>query len=767
MHDYIRRKGLLHFMAKNLRPKHGFSGDQNDFSNNLNNSGNKNGFKNLDSKNLTKSSPNSNHLMRSNDSDGPPQLNDSQFDNQNKSVDDVNGEDSSIYDSDGGYYDGFTDDASGWMADKMEDGLKSAKSSLTSSGSTDTKAGTSELKADGETSDSDSNVDLSEQGGNDNSDASVDGQNSSGNGDALGINVDNSDDEDDGDSETTMDKMKGAAKSVLMANGAVQAVTQAVVQSVNALAVALTAIGVPAAGAVATGLLTTIVLAFVSLVGVFGAAIVNDQHTKDERIVHVEDCGDKEKAAEAAVEGAGSEGLTSAEQEENVKKIHSALHEWGLTDIQVSGVVGNGDQESNLNPKKFESDYVAGGKYKTEENYERARKEGPLIESIFGSWSTFISYYSNPRDLNEKGYAENAPAGKHTLGVGVWQWTGLGAMGLWNFSKDKSLDMWSMDTQLKFMLSSFSDKSSYYHRLEKYKSLNSSNPEQAAADFLDYWEYEAGAPRNDTVNLPSRSHNAAKWYVKIKEMQVDKDYAKSILDAVVKESASASESKIESTSEALHDCQNETTGYGGTGWQKKGGSYSGSGSKWKYNELPDELKQYAIDPRSLGMKYGSREGWTLGGDGYVNSGYCNQCTSLSSSLMGVLWEKDGEPLASKHGMHGNGNQIVGSMSSHMGTKVRKEPVSGDVFSSHPNDKWGHTGVVSHVFENGDMLVIEQNIKGVSGAWRTQANPGILGINEFEWSYRYIKKGELSADGYTFTSPESKGYKISSKAKSVK
>ena len=351
-------------MVKSLKPKHGFNSNQsnqNDASNNFNHSNSKDGFKNLDSKNPLKSSPNSKHSRISNDNDGPPQLDDSQFDNQNEGVDDVNGLDSGTYDPDGNYYDGFSDDASGWMADKMEDGLKSAKGSLTSSSSTDSGFGTSELKADGKTSDLSENDDtsdpnssnLSDQDGNDNSDSSVDGQNSSGNGDALGIDVDNSDDEDEGDSESTLDKMKGAAKSALMANGAIQAVTQAVVQSVNAMAVALTAIGVPAAGVVATGLLTTIILGFVSLVGVFGAAVVNDQHVKDERIVHVDDCGDKERAAEAAINGAGAEGLTSAEQEENVKKIHSALKEWGLNDIQISGVVGNGEQESGLDPKKF------------------------------------------------------------------------------------------------------------------------------------------------------------------------------------------------------------------------------------------------------------------------------------------------------------------------------------------------------------------------------------------------------------------------------
>lgn len=707
--------------------------------------------------------------------DGPPQLDSSGVDN-----------------NDGSYMDGFTDDASGWMADKLEDGIDAVKdkakegikgltsgkegsdteTSDPSSGNENTSDPSSgndqksDLGAEGETSDAkgDGGGSDPEKGDSgDSEEGSVDAQNSSGNGDAMSIDTGGDDDEDDSDSESLLDKIKGFAKNALFKNKAVKVA----VHSFNFLVSALSSTGMPTAAAVTV--VSASMFVTVAAVGITGAAIVaNDSASKDDQVVKVEDCSDAEKAADDALSGAGANGLTTAEQEENVKKIHSALREWGLTDIQIAGVVGNGEQESGLDPRKFESDHVAGGKYKTEENYERARQEGPLIESIFGSWSNFISYYPNPGDLSEKGYMEAAPAGKHTLGVGVWQWTGIGSMGLWNYAKSKSLDMWSMDTQLKFMLSSFKDQSSYYHRLEKFKTLNSSNPEQAAADFLDYWEYGAGAPRNATVNLEGRQQNAAKWYVKIKEMQVDKNYAKSILDAVVHESAAASSAKIASTSEAYHDCVNDSVGFGGTGWQKKGGKFSGADGAtlgWRYNELPAELKQYALDPRSLGLKFGEvSEGWTLGGNGYANAGYCNQCTTISSSLTGVLWEKDGKPLGSKHGMHGNGQDIVKSMASALGVKIRKEPISGDVFSQ-VGGKYGHTGIVSHVFENGDILVVEQNYGGLSGGSRFGAYDS-LGIGDYEWNYRYIKKAQYERD-HEFASPEGAGYKISSKAKSMK
>ena len=703
--------------------------------------------------------------------DGPPQL------------------DSSVVDNDDSYMDGFTDDTSGWMADKLEDGISTVKDKaedgIKNLGSKkgDFEPKMSDLKSDGEDtsnpssgnntqSDLQADGDTSEINGSGNGDdntaeeASVEGQNSSGNGDAMGIDVGDDDGEEEGDSETTLDKLKGFVKNALFKNRGVKIA----VHSFNFLVSSLTGAGVPAAAAVA--IVSTMSFVTVAAIGVTGAAIAsNDTNIKDEKVVQVEDCGDKAHAADAALAGASANGLTTAEQEENVKKIHSALKEWGLTDIQISGVVGNGEQESGLDPKKFESDHVAGGKYKTEENYEKTRKDGPLIEYIFGSWSTFLSYYGS--GLDESGYKSGAPEGKHTLGVGVWQWTGGGAMGLYNFSKEKSLDMWSMDAQLTYMLSSFSNKSSYYHRLETFKGMNSSNPEQAAVDFLNRWEYEAGnfTPNDGThAHAEKRAQYAAKWYVKIKEMQVDKTYAKSILDAVVREASAASDAKVSSTSDAYHDCVNESQGFGGTGWQKKGGKFSGANGGfqgWKYNELPDELKQYAIDPRSLGMKYGSQEGWTVGASVYIGINICNQCTTLSAGLMGVLWEKDGQPLGTKHGMTGAGSQLVGQMVSALGVKQRSTPISGDVFSygSSEGASDNHTGVVSHVFENDDILIIEQNIRGLSGASRT-GNPLTTGVNDFEWSYRYIPKSTWKGY-YRFTSPEGAGYKISSKAKSVK
>lgn len=192
---------------------------------------------------------------------------------------------------------------------------------------------------------------------------------------------------------------------------------------------------------------------------------------------------------------------------------------------------------------------------------------------------------------------------------------------------------------------------------------------------------------------------------------------------------------------------------GGTGWQKKGGN-SGytSDMYWKRDDLPDKIKQYAIDPQSVGMKWKSSQGWD-GASAYLANGITNQCTTLSAALIGALWEKDGKPLGANHGANGNGNMMVSQMAQHLGTPISKNPTSGDLISLFPN----HTAIVSHVFDNGDILICEQNVPRCSG----EANGEAL-----NWSYSLITKANQEANGYTFTNPSKLGYTVSKKAKSV-
>lgn len=198
-------------------------------------------------------------------------------------------------------------------------------------------------------------------------------------------------------------------------------------------------------------------------------------------------------------------------------------------------------------------------------------------------------------------------------------------------------------------------------------------------------------------------------------------------------------------------CKPNSSG-GGNGWQGKGGKHNYSnGQAWKPDDLPGDLKQYAIDPKSMGMKYQDREGW----DPIHPYGFmANQCTGLSTSLMYNLWEKDGKHPTQ---LMGNGNQVVNNWVNTFGGSSTKEPVSGAVFSSDGSRSAGHTGVVSHVFDDGSILIIEQNFEGLSGEGAGMS---------YSWDYRIVSKDSLGKNNYEFYNPGDNGFKVNSSAKSM-
>lgn len=198
-------------------------------------------------------------------------------------------------------------------------------------------------------------------------------------------------------------------------------------------------------------------------------------------------------------------------------------------------------------------------------------------------------------------------------------------------------------------------------------------------------------------------------------------------------------------------CDTNSSSGGGDGWQKAGGSTSYTSNMWwKKDDLPPEIKQYALDPESVGLKWRSKQGWE-GASAYIASGYTDQCTTLASALFGAMWEKDGKPMGDSHGMTGNGVEMAKQVASKFGKSTTSTPTSGDIVSLSPN----HVAIVSHVFDNGDILLVEQNVPNYSGNG-----------DSFTWNYSYITKATQKAKNYEFWNPSSEGYKVTSKAKSV-
>ncbi|HEO0318545.1 TPA: CHAP domain-containing protein [Streptococcus agalactiae] len=214
--------------------------------------------------------------------------------------------------------------------------------------------------------------------------------------------------------------------------------------------------------------------------------------------------------------------------------------------------------------------------------------------------------------------------------------------------------------------------------------------------------------------------------------------------------SSSGKSDIISDSTVLSLCDSASNAVQGLfGKDKSGKVKYTSYNAWKPDQLPSDLKKYAIDPKSVGLFYRTSSGWNA----IASTG--GQCTDLSASLMYGLWLKGGMHPTQRMG---NGNMVVSNWVSAFGGRSENTPSSGAVFSSSGTSSAGHTGVVSHVFENGDMLIVEQNYSTYSGDNR--------GFGPYSWNYRYVSTLELKKEHYSFYNPSKAGYKLSDKVKTV-
>lgn len=176
---------------------------------------------------------------------------------------------------------------------------------------------------------------------------------------------------------------------------------------------------------------------------------------------------------------------------------------------------------------------------------------------------------------------------------------------------------------------------------------------------------------------------------------------------------------------------------------------SGSwGKSWKWDALPDDMKQYAIDPESLGLKHGDCSNWTKWtntSDAFLNG----QCVALTKAFFGEFWEKGGQH---PQGFLCNGNECADKAAEANGGKPSDKPKAGAAVSVETGTPIGHTYVVSHVFKNGDILAIEQN---------TPDSGQTVG-EECSWNYRLVSQEGYKSEQAKFYTPD--GYKPDSRAK---
>lgn len=186
------------------------------------------------------------------------------------------------------------------------------------------------------------------------------------------------------------------------------------------------------------------------------------------------------------------------------------------------------------------------------------------------------------------------------------------------------------------------------------------------------------------------------------------------------------------TSHQSKDCSDSSSGDATDGT----GQVPADATAWGYgpDNLPDSLKQYIIDPKKNGLVYG--------GSGWVeNSG---QCVDLTVSLGNQLWGHSGTVI-------GNGKDQAASWARIFGNGVKTTPKKGAIFSTqNGGGSYGHTGIVCHVFENGSILIVEQNTPLSGADYFGKPNT---------WNYRIWSPEQQKAEITTYAYPDGKDPKL--------
>ena len=163
----------------------------------------------------------------------------------------------------------------------------------------------------------------------------------------------------------------------------------------------------------------------------------------------------------------------------------------------IAGLVGNFVGESGINPFTFEA------KTYWRDEGEDWRND-PTVETLFGSWSSFLGLYSIP--LDEQAY--KGSDGRHYCGLGLGQWTGPRGEGLAKYGKENGKGWYSLQTQMEYAF-----KEGATTETLKKCLVNSESVREGVDNVYRLWE-RANVPDS----LPTRYSGAEQWYPFIKNI---------------------------------------------------------------------------------------------------------------------------------------------------------------------------------------------------------------------------------------------------------
>lgn len=234
---------------------------------------------------------------------------------------------------------------------------------------------------------------------------------------------------------------------------------------------------------------------------------------------------------------------------ENAKKMYSILSKAGMVDEKISAIFGNVEAESGFDPTKIENIYVESFAYgpvkATIDKYDFVPwHAGSALQSsglYKTNWKDWFHYFDRSDHLMAR------------FGIGIWQLTdtfGSSADKVANLASYKAnpagkyqgegtlmrkfienelkLPWYSLEGQMIFVMTPPSRGGYSRHDVmfEKWTDKYAGSPEVAADYFREKWLVQL------KYAIQERRNNSAKWFVTIKDWEVDEDYANSVLDQI-------------------------------------------------------------------------------------------------------------------------------------------------------------------------------------------------------------------------------------------
>lgn len=447
----------------------------------------------------------------------------------------------------------------------------------------------------------------------------------------------------------------------------------------------------------------------ITVTSVLGYGVVEELNLKDDSIGN---CVPDRTTVRSGSQDYLLDGELEVAREANALKVWSVYERLGGSKEQTAAVLGNLQHESGLDPTGVETIYNE--PFEIGPRKQTAMSAGFLVSKI------------------DAKYAAKYPAIKY-VGIGLAQWTNGRNTLLVNYAESRGTNWYDFDTQIKFMLEG--DDSLRQKQLINFLHTAPSNVEKETERFMNTW-IGLSSPNK---SLSQRLKNSANFMFVLERATTDTAYADSILSDV-----NVGRGEGNSAVAAYYQddgCGNAIKSHYGNQ------SIDGTGEvpadlvlvPWSRETLPESLRSYVKNPEDAGLAWGNATGW-------ANGIVPDQCAALAHSYFMRLypdWNQGGKPTERPYG---DGKDVADGWAKHydQAEAVSGIPASGAVFSDTTTSRYGHAGIVQHVFANGDILVNEQNIRGVSG----RNAPGL----SYSWSWRVIKKDRYEKAHWKFFKP---------------